>query len=639
MADTISSLTSKGLTDAISKGVSDGINSATKNKMPDLSANAGYQSHDDLAAWHNKQYGLDDESKNRTAIEKLSEEQKNFTKQFEHFAKQIDAMSSDVAKKIAGSKQESSWSKIMADSERDEVVKIDSLAPMRLMRTLSSFVGRTGDTSMQRTAEDTVTRNPIEKEKDTSISQRIRGSENAGDKRQATEKDNLRYEEQKVYQDKVLKSLDEFKEFVYSGTEGDGIKIKGGDGSGGDGGLLNGLLGAAGFVAGAAVGVIFAKVRNAAKIWGEVFHAGAAKIGEKIKGAWKWFTETDFGKKLTENIEKIKKRLSEVKSSMLKTFEEWKAAAKESWIGKTVQKAKNLVSNTAEKLANSSLGKWLGKKTDAIKAAYKEGGLLGMAGKAASKVEKIPGIGTAMKAGKFGFKAASKVLNAPVELALRNVDSIKNAYDVYKKTGNMTSAAAYMGGGMIDSVLDTAMIPELVNGLKHVYRSSKDGKGVWDSVKSFGTGVMEERDPDKISWGQQVAGLAQVIAGEDNETTRRLAMGGKYSERGLKAVNGNAFGLGHTAAVYDPKYEQELFERRMKAKLAAGSLENSKEPTAELTDKKITGEVTASADMNKTLIEGIKAGVKDAYLSPEVQAAQMNQAKETGKEIRTTLVG
>lgn len=636
MADTISSLTSKGLTDAISKGVSDGINSATKNKMPDLSANAGYQSHDDLAAWHNKQYGLDDESKNRTAIEKLSDEQKNFTKQFEHFAKQIDAMSSDVAKKIAGSKQESSWSKIMADSERDEVVKIDSLAPMRLMRTLSSFVGRTGDTSMQRTAEDTVTRNPIEKEKDTSISQRIRGSENAGDKRQATEKDNLRYEEQKVYQDKVLKSLDEFKEFVYSGTEGDGIKIKGGDGSGGDGGLLSNIFGGmAGLLAGVVAGVVFAKIRNAAKLWGSVFSGTAKTISGTIKKAMSWMKDTSIGKKVTEIGKKIKgtldsfrKGIDGLKSSFSKTLSSWKTAVKDSVIGKVANEAAKKAAGAA-KTVGGLLSKLGAKVADGAKAVGKATVKLGST--IASKTPAV--LKTAGKVGLNVAKGVSKVVTAPVEMAARMGEAAKNSYDVYKKGGSITDIMTTFGGGMIDSVSDTLMIPELIQGAKGAYKGYKAG-GLTGAMKGAGAGLLAERDADRISYGQQLMAKVQNFYGNETETTRRLARGGTFTEQGLRRVNSNAAGFGNAAGFYDPEYEKEL-----KAKLAAGSLENSKEPTAELTDKKITGEVTASADMNKTLIEGIKAGVKDAYLSPEVQAAQMNQAKETGKEIRTTLVG
>jgi hypothetical protein len=177
------------------------------------------------------------------------------------------------------------------------------------------------------------------------------------------------------------------------------------------------------------------------------------------------------------------------------------------------------------------------------------------------------------------------------------------------------------------------MLPELVNGVKGAYKGYKQG-GLFGAVKGAGKGLIAERDPDRISWGQQYMAKLQNLAGNENETTRRLAKGGTFSENGLRRVNSNAAGFGNAAGFYDPEYEKQ-----MKAKMAAGSLQNNAEPNAELTDKKVTGEMTSAADMNKALVEGIKEGVKDAYLSPEVQEAQMNQAKETGKEIKTTLVG
>jgi len=634
MADSISSLTSKGLTDAISKGVSDGISSASKNKTPDLSANAGYQSHEDLLSWHNKMHGLDDESKNRKALEKLSEEQKNFSQLFERFAQKYDTIQDGVSKRIANieSGKESAWSRSMDESDRDEKINFGKSAELGIIRSLSSLVGRTGGVSMQRTVEDQVTQNPIEKDKDTSVTRRVARVADAGDRRQSIEKDNLRYEEQKMYQDKVLKSLDAFKEFVYSGTEGEGIKIKGDGGEGGDGGLLSNIFGGmAGLLAGLVTGVVFAKVRNAAKLWGSAFKTVASGVGKNIKKALSWMKDTKLGKTVSELGNKIKgvinsfkSGVGEIKSLFTKTLNSWKNTVKNSVLGKAVSGAKKAVSKVGGLL--SKLGS---KVADGAKVVGKATAKLGKA-----VVKNAPSIlKTAGKVGMNVAKGVSKVVTAPVEMAARMGEAVKNSYDVYKKGGSITDTMTTFGGGMIDSVTDTLMLPELVNSAKGAYKGLKKG-GLSGALKGAGEGFMAERDPDRISWGQQYMAKIQNFAGNGNETTRRLAKGGTFTEQGLRRVNSNAAGFGNSAGFYDPEYEKQL-----NAKRAAGSLENSKAPTAELTDKKLTGEVTSEADLNKTLIEGIKAGVKDAYLSPEVQAAQMNQAKETGKELRTTLVG
>lgn len=634
MAENVTSMTPKELAETIVKGMNDAYRTMNRTQQQS-STNDGYQSHEDLLAWHNKQHRLDPESKTQDGIDMLVRSQKAIQDKFEEFVQKYDsAPAAGTGKLLEQPQPANTWSKAIAESERDEVMKIDAPATGGLIRSLSSLVGRMGrDVGMSRTTEDQVTHSQLDKEKDTTVSQRaVKGIESVSDKRHATEQEALKQEEERVYRDKVLRTLDDFKAFINAGTEGEGIKIKGGAGGDDGGSLLSTLLGGlAGAAAGLLTGVIIAKVRNAAKLAGTLFNDATkvlSKIGDKLKNTSIGKKITEWGNKAKETFNSMKKGLSEIKSSFSKTISGWKQALKDSVVGKAATTVLNKVKGAA-KTVGGLLGKIGSKVAKGAEAIGKASAKLGKA-----VVKHTPSI--LKTAGKVGFKVAkgvSKVVTAPVEMAARMGEAVKNSYDVYKKSGNITNAMTTFGGGMIDSVTDTLMLPELVNGVKGAYKGYKQG-GLIGAVQGAGKGLIAERDPDRISWGQQYMAKLQNLAGNENETTRRLAKGGTFSENGLRRVNSNAAGFGNAAGFYDPEYEKQ-----MKAKMAAGSLQNNAEPNAELTDKKVTGEMTSAADMNKALVEGIKEGVKDAYLSPEVQEAQMNQAKETGKEIKTTLVG
>ena len=633
MADKVTSMTPKELSETIVKGMSEAYRTLNKTQQQS-STNDGYQSHEDLLAWHNKQHRLDPESKTQDGISTLVQSQKAIQAKFEEFVQKYDSVPAAVNEKPLEQPQSANtWSKAIAESERDEVMKIDAPVNGGLIRSLSSLVGRMGrDVGMSRPAEDQVTHNQLDKEKDTTVSQRaVKSLESVSDKRHASEQEALKQEEDRVYRDKVVKALEDFKEFIHTGTEGDGIKIKGGAG-GEDGSLLSNLLGGlAGAAAGLLTGVIIAKVRNAAKLASTLFKdAGKifSSIGNKLKNTTIGKKITEWGTKVKDTFNSMKKGLSDIKSSFTKTISGWKQALKDSVVGKAATTVLNKVKGAA-KTVGGLLGKIGSKVAGGAKLIGKASAKLGKA-----VVKHTPAI--LKTAGKVGFnvaKGVTKVVTAPVEMAARMGEAVKNSYDVYKKSGNITNAMTTFGGGMIDSVTDTLMLPELVNGIKGAYKGYKKG-GMLGAMKGAGEGLIAERDPDRISWGQQYMAKLQNVVGNENETTRRLAKGGTFSENGMRRVNSNAAGFGNAAGFYDPEYEKE-----MKAKMAAGSLQNNAEPNAELTDKKVTGEVTSAVDMNKALVEGIKEGVKDAYLSPEVQEAQMNQAKETGKEIKTTLVG
>ena len=72
---------------------------------------------------------------------------------------------------------------------------------------------------------------------------------------------------------------------------------------------------------------------------------------------------------------------------------------------------------------------------------------------------------------------------------------------------------------------------------------------------------------------------------------------------------------------------------------AAGSLENSKTPTAKVTEELPDGGQMSEADKMKAYADGVKEGVKEALLSPEVQEANAMNAQATGAAINGSLFG
>jgi hypothetical protein len=67
-------------------------------------------------------------------------------------------------------------------------------------------------------------------------------------------------------------------------------------------------------------------------------------------------------------------------------------------------------------------------------------------------------------------------------------------------------------------------------------------------------------------------------------------------------------------------------------------MENSNTPTASVVPNLPNGQVS-EADKMKAMKDGMKEGVKEALLSPEVQEANAKNAKETGAAINGQLFG
>lgn len=341
-----------------------------------------------------------------------------------------------------------------------------------------------------------------------------------------------------------------------------------------------------------------------------VVNGGIKKIGE-------------LGSKLSGAISSGIGKIGSLKNSFMNMVSGWKNTMKESVLGK----AAKTVSDGAKKVGGflsgiaSKIGNGIKSAASAAGSAIKSG-----AEKAASAVAKSGVVQKAMKAASKGMSIGKKL---PIVQAVGGlVDTASNVYKVAKAGGGITDMMTTGAAGLVDTLSDTLMIPELINAAGGAIAAAKSGKGVGGILKGAGSGFIKQRDANDISIGNGLMANLQNLVGNGTETTRRVAAaynaGKGYDAAGVQTVSGAAGGFGHSAALFVPK--------------APGSMENSNTPTASVVPNLPNGQVS-EADKMKAMKDGMKEGVKEALLSPEVQEANAKNAKETGAAINGQLFG
>lgn len=404
------------------------------------------------------------------------------------------------------------------------------------------------------------------------------------------------------------------------------------------------LLGLLGAIGGGVVGFAMGYVGKLASMW----KAGVSDLAKDIKTGWEAFKKTKVGTKITElgtkfknavsgGIQKIGElgtkvksvftdgisKVSEMQSSFSKMIAGWKNTMKESTLGKVASK----VAETA-KSAGGLLAKLAQKAGGSILSGAKSlGGTIMKGVNAAGKAIANSGVAKkAIQAAKFGAKIGSKF--PIIQAAGTALDTAVNIYKASQNGASMKDMVRMGVAGAFDAVSDEFMVPELMNAASGAIDAAVKGKGLGGIIKGAGSGLLKERDANEISYGNALAAKAMNFVGAGDESTRAISkasdQGLGWKEAGFDVVSGAAAGFGHSAAVYRPK--------------APGSMENSNTPTASVVPNLPTGQVS-EADKMKAMKDGMKEGVKEALLSPEVQEANAKNAKETGAAINSQLFG
>lgn len=430
-------------------------------------------------------------------------------------------------------------------------------------------------------------------------------------------------EEDRVYKSSIVSLMPKLNQAIDKYLEG-----KPTSGGSGDGDSLLDMLG---LIGGGIAGFAMGYVSKFASMWKEV---GSA-FGSVMKSAWNSVKESKVGKTIASWGTKLKSTISnsikssiqdivELKNSFTKMLEGWKASMKDSTLGRFVKEMANNVSDAGKKLG-SLASKAKNKISGALTTA--KDAIAGLAKKAGTKIAQTGVAQKALSGMRMGMKIAKKI--PVIQAAGGALDTVSNMYGMYKNGAGLTDILNTGAAGAIDTLADTLMIPELINGVGGAIAAAQSGKGLGGIAKGFGSGVMAQRDANDISIGNGLVANLQNLVGNDTETSRRVAdaynRGVGYKEAGLETVTGAAGGFGHSAAMYVPK--------------AAGSLENSKTPTAKVTDELPEGGQMSEADKMKAYADGVKEGVKEALLSPEVQEANAMNAQATGAAINGSLFG
>ena len=418
-----------------------------------------------------------------------------------------------------------------------------------------------------------------------------------------------------------------------------------------------GLMGLLALLGGAAFGFITGYIQKLASMWknvgktiGEVFKTGwnkfkASKVGQffsnlgtKIKNAFSGGLKKigEFGSKLKSMV-----KFSELKSSFSKMLSGWKNSIKESSIGKAakgifdgVKKAGGFLGKLAKKVGG--VAKSVGKT--ALNAAKTAGKTVLNAAKTAG----TKALNAAKTAGKFiantkvgkmairGARAGAKFAKRlpMIQAAGTLLDTGVNIYKAAKSGASMKDLLRIGGAGLVDTVSDVFMVPELLNAAKGAIDAGVKGKGLGGILKGAGAGLFKMRDANEISLGNALVAKTMNAVGLGDEGTRAIARASDldqgWKEAGFETVSGAAAGFGHSAAVYKPK--------------AAGANVDNKTPNATIAEAP-TAKPTSEADKNKQLADMLEESVKKAYLSQEVQDANRQNAKETGSAINTQLMG
>jgi hypothetical protein len=267
--------------------------------------------------------------------------------------------------------------------------------------------------------------------------------------------------------------------------------------------------------------------------------------------------------------------------------------------------------------------------------------------KISSHVANLPGVQSAMKWGRIGMKLGEKF--PLIQAAGSIVDTGVNVYKGMQKGMSMGEMTDMIMGGTLNAATDLFMVPELMNAAEGMIDSHYKGGSFWDTLKAGGKGFLKMRDKNEIGHGDAMwaqwkewskdtpletvagaLGLEDMVGKKDGDDRyarllKSYQNGTGWKEAGYEVTSGAAAGFGHSAGVYRPK--------------AAGSLENNRTPNATVTDKMPDVSNMSEADKMNALADKLADGVKNAWLSPEVQEANARNAQATGTAINGSLFG
>ena len=633
----LANVSTQGFENLLKQGVSEGIKSALAERDAIENAKAD---HEAMMAQHVKVVGND---KNTDPIAKVSENldamrenQTTLTELFASMSKSLSMMTTPQGSPMAGSS-------LAAQAASSTEMSLSSTTPMNtgtVGQAFKNFAVANNSVASTITTSSPVDSSqgyqeamssPIPVEKDN--------YEESNKKALAAEEDRLYKEAVRPVMPKLSRALDMYLEGKNSSTN------NGGDSSS----SLSDFLAA---IAGGAVGFAVGYLSKFSEMWSTV----GKSFSNSIKSGWTTLKNSKVGKTIGELGTKLKTAVSggiktvgefgtklksmftdgvshigELKSSFMNMVNGWKQSFKESAVGKVASK----VTDTAKQVGGffkSVASKVSGTITNAAKTA---GSAITSAGKSVASGAKVAAqavansgvVKAAINAAKTGAKLAKKL--PLIQAAAGIADTAVNTYKVAKSGGGVTDVMSTVGAGLVDTLADTLLIPEIVNSVGGAVAAAQSGKGIGGILKGAGSGFVKQRDVNDISIGTGLMANVQNFVGNETETTRRVASaynrGLGYDAAGVQTLSGSAGGFGHSAALYVPK--------------AAGSMENSKTPTATVVPNLPTDTQMSEADRMNAIKEGMKEGVKEALLSPEVQEANMKNAKETGAAINGQLFG
>lgn len=634
----LANVSTQGFENLLKQGVSEGIKSALAER--DAIENAKAE-HEAMLAQHVKVVGND---KNTDPIAKVSENldamrenQTTLTELFASMSKSLSMMTTQQGSPMA----ESSLAAQASSSSTE--MSLSSTTPMNTGTVGQAF--KNFAVANHSVASTITTSSPVDSSQgyqeamSSPIPVEKDNYEESNKKALAAEEDRLYKEAARPVMPKLSRALDMYLEGKNSSTN------NGGDSSS----SLADFLAA---IAGGAVGFAFGYLSKFSEMWSTV----GKSFASSIKSGWTTLKNSKVGKTIGEFGTKLKTAVSggiknigefgtklksmftdgvshigKLKSSFMNMVNGWKQSFKESAAGKVASK----VTDTAKQVGGffkSVAAKVSGTITNAAKTA---GSAITSAGKSVASGAKVAAkavansgvVKAAINAAKTGAKLAKKL--PLIQAAAGIADTAVNTYKVSKAGGGITDVMSTVGAGLVDTLADTLLIPEIINSVGGAVTAAQSGKGIGGILKGAGSGFVKERDVNDISIGTGLMANVQNFVGNETETTRRVASaynrGLGYDAAGVQTLSGSAGGFGHSAALYVPK--------------AAGSMENSKTPTATVVPNLPTDTQMSEADRMNAIKEGMKEGVKEALLSPEVQEANMKNAKETGAAINGQLFG
>lgn len=635
MAKTLSNVSTQSFENLLKKGVSEGVMSALAARDAIESAKA---EHEAMLAQHVKVVGegqdTDPMSKVSDNIEAMRQNQDKLTELFASMSQSLSMMNTQQGSPMVGSSLAS-----QATASSNEMT-LTSSTPMNTGTVGSAFKNFTvanNSVSAQAPTPSPVDSSQGYQEAMTSpVPVEKENYEESNKKAQAAEEDRLYKEAARPVMPKLSRALDMYLEGKNSSTN------NGGDGSTSLAEFLASL-------AGGATGFVIGYLGK----WGETIK----DVGQGIAKGWNtvknFVKESSVFKSISGAFESLKTgaidKINSIKGAFtgfidsgmakVETFKNSFTAAIDGWKAKL---------GFGEKPTTLSKPPKAPPKAPAPKTS---GGLLNslknLGSKIGSHVANLPGVQSAMKWGRIGMKLGEKL--PFIQAAGSIVDTGVNVYKGMQKGMGLGDMTDMIMGGTLNAATDLFMVPELMNAAEGMISSHVKGGSLWDTLKAGGKGFFKPRDNNEIGHGdamwaqwkewskdtplESVAGALGIEnmvgkkAGDDRyaKLLRSYQNGTGWKEAGYEVTSSAAAGFGHSAGVYRPK--------------AAGSMENSKTPTATVVPNLPTESQMSEADRMNAIKEGMKEGVKEALLSPEVQEANMKNAKETGAAINGQLFG